>query len=112
MTDTEITERAARDVMGWHIAYTAWFGDDSIFPKCQVGAFDPLHDWKWAGLLVEKMKEKGYNFMLAHYGEQYYFHFYYGAFTGFVWGPPYDSAPRAITTAAVKVVGKERRDDT
>ena len=90
MTDIDITERAAR-ILGWYQdtagKHSAWF-NNCHEPVMLVSAFDPLHDWKWAGLLVEKMKEKGYNFMLAHYGEQYYFHFYYGAFTGFVWGPP------------------------
>ena len=102
MKDTEITERAARDVMGWTEDYKG--------KRHRVGQedFDPLNFWAHAGLVVEKMKEKGYNFMLAHYGEQYYFHFYYGAFTGFVWGPPYDSAPRAITVEAVEAVGKEK----
>lgn len=115
MTNQEITEAAARKVMGWHgiLFPNAWYWS-SKSSELQIlqRDFDPLHNIAHAWLLAEKVQEKGYYFFLksspgidpeakAWWTCEIY---HRDRQEGFADGP---AAPAAITRAAVAACGKE-----
>jgi len=118
MTDAELTRLAATTVMGWQVVL-----NEDDFPGggmdfyeihrggkfCNLDKWQPLHDWRAAGEIVDKMRADGWLWDIE-IGEEV-FAVAYRREEG---TRPYVrliELPRAITIAALKAVGAIAEED-
>lgn len=116
LTDEELTRLVVENVIGWQLVPHQGRIDEElwILPANGAPLIDPmrfadfraLEEWKWAGLIVDKMRSDGWTSSItidvdcvAAFGKTRYI----------LWGRP-SEAPRAITIAATLAVGAITED--
>ena len=126
LSDSELTRLAAEKVMGWKIqriyandpsvsfhdcVLRKWTPDDSWrLSRADTSAeeyWSPLTDWRAAGEIVDEMRDSGWALILVQRNNTYCAVFVLvGLNVDYqVENDGYESAPRAITIAALFAVG-------
>lgn len=102
MTDAELCHEVAVKVLGWEWRDFYWWTGDDIFEGS-------ILSWDVTGMVIERLRERGFDFKMDNYGTQYRVMFWPRYHPGDVEDRPLfigfdDKAPRATLKAALKAM--------